>query len=95
MTPRQTELARHALGLPNANAQSYRNRFICGTGHKDYADWQAMVAAGYAITGGADRRLGGAQPFMLTYLGARMALRAGERLDPEDFPAAEKLSEGA
>ena len=28
MTPKQRKLARHALGLPNAKRQSFRNRFV-------------------------------------------------------------------
>ena len=48
MTPRQIELARHALGLRPGCLVSYRNRFLAGPGHPDYADWQAMVAAGQA-----------------------------------------------
>ncbi len=30
LTPKQRELARHALGLPNKMRMSYRNRFVAG-----------------------------------------------------------------
>lgn len=86
MSPAQIELARHALGLPTKSGQSYRNRFICGTGHRDYNEWKGMVAAGYATTTGSHPAHGGAERFELTPFGANFALRAGERLDPEDFP---------
>lgn len=89
MTPRQRELARHALGLPNKMHRSYRNRFVAGLDHDDYADWTQMVGEGYA-----EMRHGGRLPyagdslFWLTESGARMALNKGERLDPEDFAPA-------
>lgn len=94
MTPAQTEHARHALGLPNDRRQSYRNRYICGTGHKAYQNWLEMVGRGEATSSGARRAYGGAELFSLTLLGARIALKAGETLDREDFPATEKLDAG-
>jgi hypothetical protein len=39
LTPRQIELARHALGLPNQYKKSYRNRFVAGGNHPDQNDW--------------------------------------------------------
>uniref|UniRef100_A4WTA8 Uncharacterized protein n=1 Tax=Cereibacter sphaeroides (strain ATCC 17025 / ATH 2.4.3) TaxID=349102 RepID=A4WTA8_CERS5 len=86
MTPRQIELARHALGLPNRRKQSYRNHFVTGPGAPDYDAWEAMVTDGFAkkFRGGA---LSGGDPvFILTPKGAMAALERGERLDPEDFP---------
>lgn len=59
MTPEQVELARHALGLPNASGQSYRNHFVCGPGHSDFDNWQAMVATGEARARGPSRLFGG------------------------------------
>jgi hypothetical protein len=81
MTPRQIELARHALGLPNQARESYRNYFVAGEGHTDYADWTAMVEAGHA----QQCRGGGGDLFLLTEAGARAALKPGERLDPRGF----------
>ena len=87
MTPRQIELARHALGLPNRNNKSFRNRFIAGLQHPDYADWFGMV-----LDGNAEWRSGEKVPFgndwlfWLTPAGAQKALRPGEQLDKEDFP---------
>jgi hypothetical protein len=88
MTPRQIELARHALGLPTVSRWSYRNYFTAGPEHSDFGDWQAMVAAGDARTHGPRKMLGGDFAFYLTRAGAEKALSAGERLDPEDFPEA-------
>lgn len=82
MTPRQIELARHALGLPNRTKQSYRNRFVASAGHGDFADWEAMVAEGVA-----KRDDGPTFCFWLTLEGAHNALLKGERLDLEDFPS--------
>lgn len=85
MSPRQRELARHALGLPNQKRTSYRNYFTAGYEHVDYDDWREMVSAGVAI-----RRSGGdlidGDIFHLTLAGASAAIEPGERLDPEDFP---------
>ena len=85
LTPAQTELARHALGLPNRNHTSYRNRFVAGVGHCDHSDWLAMTDAGPA------RRFstalyGGGHLFMLARRCAEAALRPGESLDSEVFP---------
>lgn len=82
MTPRQRELARHALGLPNRTMRSYRNRFSCGEG-ANHDVWTALV----------DRGIAGGEPgsplsfFWLTPAGAMAALDRGESLCPEDFPA--------
>lgn len=80
MTPRQIELARHALGLPSRDRRSYRNHFVAGTGHRDHADWMEMVANGYAT------RRDGADLFHLTLAGALAAVSFGETLCSEDFP---------
>lgn len=81
MTPRQIELSRHALGLPNKECRSYRNRFIAGPGHHDYAEWMAMVDEGAA------KKLAfqSSSLFYLTRAGAEQTLQLGEKLDPEDF----------
>lgn len=79
MTPRHIELARHALGLTGERTRSYRNRFVAGKGHADFADWMVMVLEGNA------KRLSG-NMFSLTLVGARRALRNSESLDSEDFP---------
>ncbi|WP_197430415.1 hypothetical protein [Methylobacterium sp. CCH5-D2] len=81
MTPRQRDLARHALGLPNRNRRSYRNRFLTGGA---CPDWRAMEAAGLARSQPTDK-LGRAW-FHLTRAGAEAALERGERLCREDFP---------
>lgn len=83
-----TALARHALGLDGVRSVSYRNRYICGPTHTAYAAWQRMVEIGDAERHDERHRFGGAYLFTLTIKGARAVLRAGERLDPEDFPEA-------
>ena len=45
ITDRQREILRHALGL-NRGVREYRNRFVTGEGSKDFADCEALVAAG-------------------------------------------------
>lgn len=85
MTPRQIELARHALGLDGKHSVSWRNYFVTGAGSSDYPDWLEMVANGDA-TMRQYGIFGSARIFHLTNTGAEKALRPGERLDVEDFP---------
>lgn len=86
LTPRQRELARHALGLPNKMKMSYRNRFVAGVGHQDYDEWLKMVAQeNAAVRPGNTLPYGGDDLFWLTPQGARFALKKYERLDQEDF----------
>lgn len=86
-TQAQTDLARHALGLPNRKRRSYRNRFVAGPGHSDYDDWQAMVERGDARRRAGSALTGGDELFWLTRQGAQAALKRGEKLCPEDFPS--------
>lgn len=86
MTPKQIELARHALGL-SRNKTSFRNHFVAGAGHSDFADWQEMVLAGDAKVQEQPKGLGGQSCFWMTPRGAKKAIRKGESLCPEDFPA--------
>lgn len=88
LTDKQRELARHALGLPNARRQSYRNHFVTGPGSSDYVAWQAMVAAGFATRRAGSPLTGGDDLFRLNRAGAELALIGRERLCPEDFPLA-------
>lgn len=87
MTNSQKDLARHALGLPNTSRRSYRNRFVAGAGHGDFAEWITMVELGYANRrDGNTIPFGGDDLFWLTQEGARLALNKGEKLCAEDFP---------
>ena len=88
MTPRQIELARHALGLPNRRGVAYRNHFVAGHGHSDFEEWNEMVSRGLATVRRAVKTIGGQDFFRLTIHGACPALKWGESLDPEDFPIA-------
>ena len=88
LSPEQRELARLALGLPNRNNRSNRNRFVTGPGGDDYAHWMAMVDAGLARRrDGKTLPFGGDDMFSLTLAGAKAAKRRNEGLDSEDFPA--------
>ena len=96
MTPKQIELARHALGLPNELRRSCRNRFIAGEGHANHAEWTAMVEAGHAQRHRAEKQIIRAEKrisrgdcvFQLTDQGAKAAVMPGEELNPYDFPLA-------
>lgn len=84
LTPRERELARHALGL-DRRRQSYRNHYIVGE-CEDHTIWLGMVERGLA----RQRRrssatFGDSDCFYLTRAGALAALEPGETLDPEDF----------
>lgn len=87
MTPKQRKLARHALGLPNAKKQSFRNRFEaaqapCG----DFEQWARMEAQGLARRDTSARASSTTCLFWLTRTGAKAVLNKGETLCPEDFP---------
>lgn len=85
MTPAQRELARHALGLPNAARRSYRNRYFAGAGGAAAEQWQGMIAAGEA-EGGELGHKPSSLFFCLTRKGAELALDPRESLCREDFP---------
>ena len=84
MTPEQKNLARHALGLPNKNKCTFRNRFYSS---KDNPEWSGMVEAGEAkVAPVKSDMIADYAVFWLTRIGAVRALEPGERLDREDFP---------
>lgn len=84
----QRKLARHALGLPNENARSFRNRYVCSEGCDAYQEWEKMVATGEATKIVQDVKM---DMFYLTRAAAVAVCERGETLDPEDFdePATE------
>lgn len=82
MTPDQRKLARHALGLPNNQCRSYRNRYFL-SGGPAAIHWAAMESAGEA----GSKANGPGDFYWLTGKGAELALDPGETLDREDFPA--------
>ena len=45
MTPKQREIMKHALGV-GRGSPGWRNHFVTGPGSDDYADCEALVAAG-------------------------------------------------
>ena len=83
MNDQQRKLARHALGLPNKQHTSYRNRFCTGPDADNYADWKAMVASGEAIER-TSALWGGDSIFALTLKGALAAREPKEHLSRED-----------
>lgn len=85
MTPRQIELARHALGLRQRTMVSHRNHFVAGPGHADYDEWEHMVIEGYARARSSSVLPAGDVLFHLTRAGAEAALLPGDVLDPEDW----------
>lgn len=84
MSPEQREIARHMLGLPNINRESYRNRYFASLGHPAWHALHEMVDIGWMNL--EDTKNGRETRFWLTKAGALLALDPGERLDPEDFP---------
>lgn len=86
MTPRQIELARHALGLSGATTVSYRNHFCASKGHVDFEDWMVMVEAGYATRRDPVPGYGGDDIFQLTRVAAETVLLPGEVLEQPRFP---------
>lgn len=84
LTPRERELARHALGLPNEKRRSYRNRYYVGADTPTGRQWCELVARDLAILVRAPKVL--CDHFHLTRAGAEAVLEAGETLDEEDFP---------
>lgn len=98
MTPKQRELARHALGFDGENKASYRNRFCAGPGSTDFNDWEDLVAKGLA-TKRTDGPWGGDHMFYLTFEGADMARNSDEWISMEEIKymrredAAEVLTE--
>ena len=86
MTPRQIELARHALGLRPGRLVSHRNAFVAVPDSPDFEDWVAMMHAGHAERRGVLLPSSGWWVFKLTRAGAERALMPGDVLDPEDWP---------
>jgi hypothetical protein len=94
LTQHQRRLARHALGLPNDNRRSYRNRYIAVPGTREYEDWLEMTDVGNAVkTRGEEMGLGKCDHFSLRHKAALSALDVGEKLDPEDFPSGADFAE--
>ncbi len=87
LSERERYLARSALGLQyNDQKRSYRNGFVIPVGSDDFIVWCRMEDRGLAegFVGNPHKMW----CFRMTRLGAEAALRPGESLDPEDFPAA-------
>lgn len=85
LTPKQLELMRHALGLPNTMRTSYRVYYTASEGQDGYAAWIELVALGFAKMHKSDA-FRGDDVFIVTRAGAEAALQPGEKLSKEDFP---------
>lgn len=86
MTIEQREQARHALGLPNSQNKTNRNRYCVG---EDDPVWSSLVAEGLAtMRPAASLPFGGSALFYLTRKAAEMVLEPGEQinLDATQFP---------
>lgn len=85
LTHREIELGRHALGLPNMQRKSYRNRYYVAAGTLGALAWDGMVKKGaaekYAAASGQTLDL-----YCMTDHGAVACLKEKERLCPEDLP---------
>ncbi len=46
ITDKQRDILRHALGVGRGRTTGWRNHFCTGPGSDDYADCEALVAAG-------------------------------------------------
>jgi len=89
LTPKQIELARHALGLPNKGNRSYRNRYVSPKTGDDYFSWLDMANVGLARSYGHITREhleASTVYFELTLKGASLVLKPKEKLCQEDFP---------
>ncbi len=78
MTPRELELAAHALGVQKCGrnwTKPYRNRFVCGHGHDAYEAWESLVERGLAMRWQPSDMTGGGVRFSLTETGKRIAMR--------------------
>lgn len=85
MTPLQKKLARHALGLPNDDRRSYRNRYIIGNGGRGFSALMRMVRDGNATRERFGAHTHNRYCFHLTLTEAAAVLEDGESLDREDF----------
>jgi hypothetical protein len=86
MNATQRAMARHALGLPNDQRRSYRNRYFVPNGTAKASEWVNMEAAGLAEC--QSDPLASQMWFILTRMGAQAALNEAESLCMEDFPPA-------
>ena len=84
MTPLQLDLARHALGLPNPQRRTSRNRYLIPKDGPDYAQWLDMIERGEALL--VSPRTSTLACFALTLKGGQLAIGPREQLDPADFP---------
>ncbi len=91
MTPKQREIMKHALGAGRGRT-GWRNHFVTGPGSDDYADCEALVAAGLMAKRSGGPLSGGEPVYRVTDAGQDALLG---RVDPlyGDGPLPERGSD--
>jgi hypothetical protein len=92
MNEKQRDMARHALGFPNAKNQSYRNHYSIGPGSEGHSDWEELVSQGLAVKH-TSKLWGGDDMFHLTLKGALMVRGPKEHVSREDAEDMRRLEE--
>lgn len=69
ITEAQCDILRHALGVGRGRAAGWRNHFVTGPGSTDYADCEALVAAGLMTKRSAGPLSGGDPVYRVTDAG--------------------------
>ncbi len=94
MSPLQREMARHALGLPNPQRESYRNHYCIEPGGAEYDAWMDLVERNLAVRRKNPGWLSG-DMFYLTLAGALDAREGQEHLGREDAENMRKYSDAS
>ena len=69
ITEAQRDILRHALGVGRGRTAGWRNHFVTGPGCTDYADCEALVAAGLMTKRSAGPLSGGDPVYRVTDAG--------------------------
>lgn len=72
MTPKQRDIMKHALGA-GRGTPGWRNHFVTGPGSDDYADCEALVAAGLMTKRPGNPLSGGDPIYTVTDAGRTVA----------------------
>ena len=78
MTPKQVELARHALGFNGREKFSYRNHYCASP--DDAIEWEKMVSDGNAVRGRVSELSGGDPIYYVTKSAALSVRKSNEHL---------------
>ena len=81
ITEAQRDILRHALGVGRGRAAGWRNHFVTGPGSTDYADCEALVAAGLMTKRSGGPLSGGDPVYRVTDAGQDVLVgRSGHRI---------------